>query len=242
LVVATATIWLVATVRGNRPAIPRADLPRFALYGLFAALHFLCYVSSLSYTTVAHSLTLVYTSPLMLAFLSAIFLSEPLARRKLGGVVVTVVGLGILAGFESAFDRRMLWGDLLALGGALSFALYSIAGRSEREHYPLLTYTFGVYGMGALWLTPAAFLSHTPAWGEQQLLSVVALGVFPLAVGHTLYNGALRRTHATYASLVATQEITLGVLLGALLLGEVPGPSTMLGVSIALGGIIMVLV
>ena len=53
-------------------------------------------------------------------------------------------------------DGRMLLGDLLALGSAITFGLYSVAGRSQRERYGLFTYTGTVYGLAALWALPAA--------------------------------------------------------------------------------------
>ncbi|MGQ9586589.1 MAG: DMT family transporter [Anaerolineae bacterium] len=241
LAVAAGVVGLWATLRGERPRLHWGDVPRFALFGLITALHFWFYIASLSYTTVAHSLTLVYTAPLFVALFSALFLGEPLARRKYLGVVVTVAGVAVLAGFEPQFSSKMVLGDLLALGSAICFGFYSVAGRSQRDRYPLLTYAFGVYGMAALWLTPAAFWGHTGGWGTQQVLSVVGLGVFPLALGHTLYNAALRRTHAAYVNLIATQEVTGGVLLGALFLGEVPGPTTILGIATTLAGIVLVL-
>ena len=61
---------------GQPLALARADLPRFALFGLVAALHFLFYIGSLSFTTVAHSLSLVYTAPVFVAVLAALLLRQ----------------------------------------------------------------------------------------------------------------------------------------------------------------------
>ncbi|MGB3217719.1 MAG: EamA family transporter, partial [Anaerolineae bacterium] len=89
---------------------------------------------------------------------------------------------------------------------------------------------------------PAAVLSFNPAaYGWQQVLAVIGLGILPLGIGHTLYNAALRRMHATYANLVATQEITGGVLLGVLLLGEIPSPASLIGALVTLAGIAFVI-
>jgi drug/metabolite transporter (DMT)-like permease len=70
---------------------------------------------------------------------------------------------------------------------------------------------------------------------------VLALGLLPLGLGHTLYNAALRRTPATYVNLIATQEVTLGILLGILLLGEIPSLNSLIGAFITLVGIVMVI-
>ncbi len=44
----------------------------------------------------------------------------------------------------------MLLGDLMALGSAVTFGLYSVAGRSQRERYGLFTYAGTVYGLGGI--------------------------------------------------------------------------------------------
>jgi drug/metabolite transporter (DMT)-like permease len=73
------------------------------------------------------------------------------------------------------------------------------------------------------------------------ILSIVLLGVFPLGLGHTLYNAAIRKVHAAYANLIATQEVTGGIILGALILQETPGLTTIVGALVALAGIMVVL-
>ena len=79
LLLLAATVSLIARVRGHRVQIPRSDWPRFALWGLVTACHFALYIASLHYTTVAHSLALVYTSPIFLLFLGN---QEYLTRLK----------------------------------------------------------------------------------------------------------------------------------------------------------------
>ena len=54
---------------------------------------------------------------------------------------------------------------------------------------------------------------------------MLALGLIPLGLGHTLYNAALHRAPAATVNTIATQEVTFGVLLAWLLLGEPPSPS-----------------
>jgi drug/metabolite transporter (DMT)-like permease len=51
----------------------------------------------------------------------------------------------------------------------------------------------------------------------------------------------VRLTHATTANLIATQEVTLGILLGALILGEAPKLNEMAGALVTLIGIALVL-
>ena len=242
LTTAALTVGVMMIIKGERWRVPRDDWRKFLLFGLITALHFLFYIASLAFTTIAHSLAIVYTAPIFVTLFSAIFLKEHIPRRKWGGILITVVGIGILAGFQPNFTKRMLFGDLLALGSAITFGLYSIAGRSQRHHYSLFTYAMTTYGAAALWAMPAAALTFTPdGYTTKTVLSILGMGIFPLGFGHTLYNAALRRVHASYANVIATQEVTGGIILGALLLGEIPGPNEIVGVIIALFGILIVI-
>lgn len=242
LAIAALTVGALALASRQRVRLARGDIPRFLLFGGITAAHFFCYIASLSYTTIAHSLTLTYTAPIFVTLLSALLLHEPIARWKYLGVLVAVAGVAILAGFEPQFSHAMLIGDALALGSAIAFGFYSVAGRSQRDRYPLFTYALTTYGAAALWMTPVAVPLAGTGWGWPQALSVLALGIFPLGLGHTLYNAALRRTHATYVNLVATQEVTGGILLGWLFLGEAPTWNAALGAAITLLGVALVIV
>jgi drug/metabolite transporter (DMT)-like permease len=240
LLVAGVLVFGIAVLRRER--LPRRnEWPRFAFYGLVAALHFALYIASLSYTSIAHSLALVYTAPIFVALFSWIYLGERLRPRQWIGILIAVGGVGVLAGFEPAFTQRMLIGDLLAVGSAICFGIYSVAGRSQRNRYQLIAYAGTVYVMATLWLLPAALLNFSPqGYTIPAILSVLALGIFPLGIGHTLYNAALRRVSATYVNLIATQEVTGGILLGILFLSEMPSFNSVVGALITLGGIILV--
>lgn len=242
LFVAALALLLLMRVRREPFRVTRRDLPLLAGIGLIAALHFVAYVASLNFTTIAHSLAIVYTAPIFVALFSAWFLHEPIRSRQWLGVMVAVLGVAILAGFDPNWSARMAVGDLLALISAVMFGLYSVAGRKQRGRYSLFTYAVGVYALAGLWVLPAAAANFTPeGYTLGPLLAVLALGIIPLGIGHTLYNAAVRHTHATTANLIATQEVTLGILLGALILGEAPKLNEMAGALVTLIGIALVL-
>lgn len=241
MAVASLCVLALARLTGVRLDYRLGELPRLALYGLVTALHFVLYIWSLEFTSIARSLALVYTAPLFVTLFAALLLGESIDRRKLLGIPLVLVGVAVLSGLEPRLDPRMAFGDLLALGSAVTFGLYSVAGRRERSHQPLLRYAGAVYGLAALWLLPTAIGATTGVQAAAPTLAIVALGVFPLGIGHTLYNASLRRVHPTYVNLIATQEVTGGVLLGALVLGEWPSATTLLGVALTLAGVAVVL-
>ena len=239
--VGAMTVWLLGWSQGHKPGVPRADLGRFALWGLITALHFGLYNASLGWTTVAHSLALVYTSPIWVSLFNALLNHEPLPQSKWIGIAITVVGMAVLSGFEPAWTWRMLAGDAMAIGSAIAFGLYSATGRAQRARFSLWSYAGGVYGMAAMWLLPPMLLTfERPESPWLPLLSIAALGVFPLGIGHTLYNAALRRTHPTLVNIIATQEVTGGILLSWWLLGEAPTLNAVIGALIMLVGVMQV--
>jgi len=230
-----------AWASGDRVKATWAELRRLASIGLIAAAHFLTFIASLYYTTVAHCLTLTYTAPLFITMLSRAFLGERLPRRAPVGILVGIVGVAVLAGFEPRLDPRMLTGDLLALASGLAFALYSILGRRERRYLPLLTYASWVYLAAGVATAPFAVGLLSRSVKANTIAAVVAMALIPLALGHTLYNAALRRLHPSIPNLIATQEVTGGILLAWVLLGEPPTWNAVVGAGITLVGVALVL-
>lgn len=251
LAIATVMVAIMGLLTHQPLRLTRNQFPRFLLYGLVTALHFLFYIASLSFTTIAHSLAIVYTSPIFVTLFSVFFLRESLPIRKYISIGVAILGIAILAGFQPHYTacslqgtgHCMILGDGLALLSAICFAIYSIVGRGERERHPLFRYTTNVYGLAALWLLPAAlYFAFRHAYPLSAISAVLALGIFPLGLGHTLYNASVRHIHATYTNLISTQEVTIGVLLGMIFFHQFPSLNAYIGGGIALIGIVGVLI
>jgi len=241
LLLAALFVGFAARLCGERLALSAAEWARLVPIGITAALHFLAFIASLYFTTVAHALTLTYTAPLFIAALSRIVLKESLPRRAVPGAIAALIGVAVLAGFEPRLDRRMLAGDVLAVGAAVTFAAYSLLGRRERARLPLLTYAGGVYLIAGVVTSPFAtglFRTGAPLGA---LAAVCIMALVPSGLGHTLYNAALRRLHPSIPNLIATQEVTLGILLAWILLGESLTWNAAAGVALTLIGVGLVL-
>jgi drug/metabolite transporter (DMT)-like permease len=237
LLLGSAFVALFAGLAGQDLRLREGELARFLYIGAITALHFLSFVASLSFTTIAHSLTLTYTAPVFVTLLSHLLLQETLSPRKYVGILTVILGILVLSGFEPKMSWRMLIGDCLALVSALSFGFYSICGRSTGKGYPLFHYTFWIYLLAGLFTLPPALLTIKDSPPPLSWLAVVLLGFFPLALGHTLYNASLRLLHPTYVNIIASQEVTGGILLGWLVLNELPSCGSIIGCLITILGI-----
>ncbi|MGH7406861.1 MAG: DMT family transporter, partial [Candidatus Methylomirabilales bacterium] len=183
LLLGAAFVGVAARMRGVPLALDGPLRLQVIAVGLVAALHFLTFIASFYYTTIAHALTLTYTAPAMLAVASRIFLGERLRPRQTLGLLLTVAGIAILAGFEATLTARMLGGDLLALGAAASFAAYSLLGRHLRAALPLLRYVFWAYLTAGLMTLPLAAVTLTVPYRVGPLFAVALQALLPLALG-----------------------------------------------------------
>ena len=241
LALATVVVLGIALAAG-KPAAYLWDWRTFGLGGVLS-LHFLLFTLAAQTTTTAHTLTLVYISPVLVVMGSALVLREPPRAIQVVGVLVTVIGVSVLVGFEPAATDATLFGGVAAVGSGIAFAVYVLAGRYLRRSIPLTSYVLAVYGWAAVWAFPFAVLSFNPAaYDGIRVLTIVTLGIIPLGVGHTLLNAAIRRSSATVPNVIATQEVTGGMILSVLIHGEIMGPNTLLGVGVALFGVVLVVV
>ncbi len=234
---------VVSAVAGwRREPLPFRQNPvLYGLLGLTLSLHFLAYVAAIRFTTLAHALTLVYSSVVFIALLSRFTLRESLKRSQWIGVALALGGLVCLTGFEPHMTRSMLWGDVLALGSALTFAVYSVAGRHQRAQTDLFAYAGTVYLLGSVCTLPFAVLAFSPqGYTWKSIASVVGAGLIPMGIGHTLYNAALRYLDATVVNLLSMQEVMIALLAGALLFAELPSASALFGVGLTLAGLVLV--
>lgn len=236
-----------------RPARSDFDLTRrdwlaALASGVFLALHFATWVSSLDYTTITSSVVLVTTGPIWVALASWLFWREKLSRPLVLGLIVSVsggilVGLSDSAGFGLAGSQ--LWGDFLALAGAWFVAGYLLIGRQLRDRLSLLAYLYIVYGVAAglllaLGLASGATFTADANGAPYQpigLVWLILLALFPQLLGHSSYNYALRFLPTTYVAVVALAEPVGTSILAVALLNELPRPLTILGASVILIGI-----
>ena len=216
--------------------------------GMFLALHFATWISSLDYTTITSSVVLVTTGPIWVALASWLFLRERLSRPIVIGLIVTVIG-GIVVGLSDSagfgVSGAQVWGDFLALAGAWFVAGYLLIGRQLRDRMSLIAYIFIVYGAAAVVLIGLALLSGAafaldPAGAPYPPIAwvwLILLAILPQLVGHSSYNYALRHLPTTYVAVVSLAEPIGTSILAFLLLREAPPLLTIVGAAIILIGI-----
>ena len=222
--------------------LSRREWAQAAAAGLLLAAHFWSWIASLSLTTVSSSVVLVSTQPIFVALLSTFLLHERASARQWLGIAIAVAGAVVIGWGDFGTGGNALAGDLLAIAGAVFVSGYYVIGRSLRQRLDLWLYIGIVYGMAAAAFLllgavhPTVALTGYPA---RDWVIFAALAAGPMMLGHTGVNYALRYLRAYVANLALLGEPIGATLIAWLLpaIHEVPGPQTLLGAVLILGGI-----
>ena len=219
------------------PSVLRAG----ALGGLCYAIHFSAWIASLERTSIAASVTLVASTPILLALLSLITGKDQPSRRLWIAIGVAAAGVAILGAAGAGEGEAQLLGDALAVLGCAAIAAFLLLVRKMGPELDPVAFSGLACGSGAILLLGTAWLFGIPI----EVSSTEALGYLALAalvpqlIGHLILIWALRYTTPTVVALGVTCEPVISTLLGVLLLSQQPSTLAALGCSLTVFGVIL---
>jgi drug/metabolite transporter (DMT)-like permease len=253
VVLALVPAFAIARPSLLRPA--SRHLPYLALYGLVLALFNSLWTLSVSLNGAAVATVLVYSSSAFTAILGRILLRERLGLAKAAAVVLSLSGCALVAGIsEPGSWRGNALGVLIGIAGGLSYAGYSLMGRSAADRgldpWTTLLYTFG---FAAFFLLLVNALPGAPLPGSSRTLAdllwlgaswkgwlvLFLLAAVPTVGGFGLYNVSLSMLSSSVASLVVSLEPVFTAAFAFVLLGELLAPVQLLGGAMILGGVVV---
>lgn len=170
------------------------DIKLAMLSGFFLALHFAAWISSLDYTAIANSVVLVNTIPLWVGLFTPLISKDRIRGSTITSIIVSVIGAAIIGFGDFAAAGQALWGDLLAVFGALCAAIYLLCGRKLRRKLSLLTYVAICYGSAAiiLWLVVLFLNLPIAGYSTQTVAAFWAMALISQLIGHSSYNWSLK--------------------------------------------------
>jgi drug/metabolite transporter (DMT)-like permease len=209
------------------------------LAGIFLALHFALWISSLDSTSVASSLVLVTMNPVIVALGSTFILKEKPSRQVIVGTVVSIIGCLVLIMGEGQISYHSWKGNLLALGGAIAMSCYMLTGRKARSSvdlYSYITFLYSVSGVILILVCQAGNVALTGFTGKTYVF-LFLIAVIPQIVGHSLINWVLKYLHTSYLAAVILLEPLLGSLIAYWILREGVSSFTLIGGTLILSGV-----
>ncbi|NNE35627.1 MAG: DMT family transporter [Rhodothermales bacterium] len=208
--------------------------------GVLLAMHFIFWIESLYYTSVASASVLVATSPVFLAVLGFFLLGERLTGRTVLAIVAAVAGSVLIglgdSGSAAPVQGNMLRGNMLAATAALFVSGYLLIGRVVRRRTSWITYVFCIYSVVAVIVVGIALASGVQLFGLSTytyvMCGLMALG--PQIAGHGSFNYAVKYIPAAMLGLLSLTEPVGGSLVAFILFEEVPSVLAVAGMTIVL--------
>lgn len=235
---------LIMLVKDRRLfVIKLKDLPLFLGLGICSLSFFtVCYFKAIEMMSLSTAAILLYTSPIWVMLMSALFFKEKLTLKKLCALVMAFSGCVLVSGLSGGeMSSRAL---LTGLGAGFGYALYSIFGTVALRRYETLTVTFygfvfGSLGCFVLCGAESFFTALSAAPAATLLWLVPTAALVSAVIPYLAYTQGLKTVEAGKASIIATVEPVVATLLGLLMYHEALSLAAFFGIVLVLGAIVM---
>ena len=234
LLLGALTLAIVLIIR-RIPTITRRQFWQvmgvgFVGYGISLSLQFL----GTKLSTAANGSLVTSATPAFVLIFAWVLLKEKITPVSLIALLLATLGVVAVIDPRSAqLNPDLFLGNLLLLGAALTWALYSVLVRKATQDLEVLPFSLIAFLGGLPVSLPAsAWELKTIGVGEISLGvmgGVLFLGIISTALAMVLWNNALTLVDANVASLTFFAQPVVGTLLGWLFLGEKITPLFLLG-------------
>ena len=168
------------------------------ILALIATFHLWIQVTGLQYTTASNTGWIIGTAPIFMAVLGLIFYKEKVTLLQLAGIIIAMFGLLLLIGKGNILNIDLIEnkGDLLVLGSAFTWGVYSMVNKKISLTYSPLMTIFYLFLMMAIIIIPFNlnsetfnFVIHLSLTGW---MSILFLGLFCSGIAYVIWAQALR--------------------------------------------------
>ena len=239
---AFSAVLILPFLKKDEEILSRRQYVLLTISGLFLALHFGTWITSLSYTSVARATLFVDLQPIWSALLGAMLLKERLGTIEIAGVALVTAGGAVTMGLHWHQPETSLIGDLLALIGGITGAGYFLIGRSIRTQISWVRYMYSVYYISSLWMLLFCLVLYRnfPFPDNRDLLWILLMALIPSLLGHGLLNVAVRRLKAYVVNSAFLGEPVLATLFAFLAFQERPDVYFYFGAAVIFCGLLLI--
>jgi len=223
LVIALIFIWQGASIRLAKSK----DYGIVFLLGVLLALHWVTYFHAMQVSSIAVGVIALYTFPVITVFLEPLFHGEQPHIKDIISAFAVLLGIYLLVpefSINNQTTQGILWGVLSALFFALRNIIQGRYFKTYSARHSLFYQTLVTF----IVLLPFSF-EVVPLVTPLQWSQLLLLGLIFTALPHTLFAFSLLNLKAKTVSLVACVQVVYATIFAALLLGEWPQLTTVLG-------------
>ncbi len=239
LLVGSAALGALVLARGERLP-PRRALGGIALCGiLWFGLYNVALNAAERHLDAGIAALLVNVGPIFIVILAGLVLHEGFPRLLLAGCAVSFAGVALIGAATSRHTSGAVWGAALCIIAALGYAGGVVAQKSVLQYSSPLMVTWLACTIGAVVCLPflPAFVDQLGHAGGTSIGWMVYLGLAPTAIGFVTWAYAL--SHTTAGRMGSTTYLVppVALLLGWIMLGEVPPLLALPGGILCLAGV-----
>ncbi|QDY85728.1 DMT family transporter [Paenibacillus polymyxa] len=201
------------------------------LAGLFLGLHFLFWMESLVYTSVASSMVILSLQPLFVMIGSYFVFRERASLFTIFCLLAALIGSIIIAWGDIGTSKEALIGDGLSLLGTIVISAYMLAGQKVSHKINANLYSVIVFFLGGSVLLVYNLANHYSLieYNSSDWMYFLLLAVIPTIFGQFIFNLLLKSMGATTVSVGIIGEPVLAILLAYLFLGEIMSVFQLIG-------------
>ena len=244
-VVATLILFAIAAASRERLGVPQkawGPLLLASFTNVFAWMGF----TTISMTTlsISEAALLVYTMPIWATILAWPVLGSRPKPRDVTGLILGFAGLFVLfSGHPLGLASDKTVSIALALGAAILFALGSLLNARSAPASPISFVAWQI-GLGCLPMVVLGLAFEHPDIGALKIdsgLMLVYMTLVPMGTCYLTWFAAIRRLSATTAEVGMLSVPVIGILAGALFLGDSVGWREICAIVLTLAGVTMAL-
>jgi drug/metabolite transporter (DMT)-like permease len=230
LSIASVLIWIYATIL-KQPQIKRTDFKYYIVSGFFLALHFTSFYQAVKLTSIANATLLGITAPMFTILYEKLFLKIRLKPLVLIGLLFAAVGSIIITGTGILSSSETFAGQLFGLIASFCIAMVYIAAKHLRGRSNTIVYTKFLYSYGAIFLFVFTLFSCDSVINitQNDILWLLALGIIPTILGHSLFYYSIKFTSPTTIAAVPIGEPVIASIFAWLIFSEIISLATTLG-------------
>lgn len=220
------------------------DIPLFLGLGFGSILFFtVCYFTAITIMPLSTAAILLYTSPIWIVLMSAIFFREKMNCKKLVALALAFAGCVLVSGISG--EGITLKGLLIGLGSGIGYGLYSILGTVALRRYSPYTvtaYTFLLAAIGSWFISsPADMLSKFSAasYSSSLILFCFLTALVTAVIPFLFYTLGLRSVEASKAGILATVEPMVATIVGITCYSEALTLLSATGIALILAAVVV---
>ncbi|NHZ87152.1 MAG: EamA family transporter [Planctomycetia bacterium] len=225
LVFASVAVWSYSFIKPQNKIKKQKNIIPFILSGFFLGLHFVCFYQAVKLTSIANATLLGITAPMFTLLIERFVLKRKFKQIVIIGFIVTLVGTIMITGLNFSLTNNSEIGKLFGLAAALCIAIVYLLANKIRTDTSTVSYTRLLYLFAALFLFVIASTNgeNIFALNKSDYLRLLALGLIPTILGHSLLYYGIKFTSPTIiASVPLGEPVIASILAWMIFLEKVP--------------------